>query len=311
LKNTICNLFHALIHSGPKNSLLTLLVIGMIMISCKAQESLAEFDGADKTLAEIQQDRMAQKVTNAGIAPTFEKGKISPVYMVSDPKELEKVSGVYYVTGRYYLDSIAVDQTIDAPPLIDDIGGLLANILIKIGGNIELDMDPLPIDLSDIDFEIVKDIRVKRIHVKIKDNPSGKANLKFLREIKVLLGAHEETNQKSTTVITPHKGSLTSEETPVDEKREYHQDLTGNENTSHQQVVLLNFNKKEELHKSNSTACDWQCIDFEVTNANLIKLIKNKSEIYVRPKVKIGSIAKESFVLGGFVEFSLGLKLDL
>ncbi|MBT3235259.1 MAG: hypothetical protein HN353_04855 [Bdellovibrionales bacterium] len=274
--------------------ILMLLIIG-VTISCTAHEEISEIEGANTSLAMIQQERIAEKSSNAQLSPAIEKGDRPSVYIDPMYEEFKKERGVYYVTGRYYLDSIEVDQTIDAPPIIDDIGALLANILIKIGGNIELDMDPLPVDLSDIDFDVVKDIRVKRIFVNIKDNPSGKANLKFLKQISLMLDHNGDRDKE----ITDHS------------QNNYHSDLTGNQKASHQKIVLVNFNKKKDLHNKNSEACDWQCIDFEVTNANLINLIKNKSEIYVRPKVKIGSISKKSFVLGGYVEFSIGLKLDL
>jgi len=190
---------------------------------------------------------------------------------------------IYYLRGKYYLSDIQVNRAVDGPILISDFGNLLADIIVRIGGNFEVDMDPFPIDISDIDRELIKSIVIKDMKLEILDNPE-KADLKFIKKLQAY--------------VTLESGDDTPNPESEDDKAN--------------EILLVSYDRTNDYDYETSKACDWMCIDLNVNRVNILDYIGEDSKMLViRPSIKIGATPKDKFILGGYVEFEIGMTLPL
>ncbi len=194
---------------------------------------------------------------------------------------------IYYLRGKYYLSDIQVNRAVDGPILISDFGNMLADIIVRIGGNFEVDMDPFPIDISDIDRDLIKSVVIKDMRLEILDNPE-KADLKFIK--------------KFQAYVTLENGDGGTDVTPNPESSENKAD----------EILLVSYDRTNDYDYETSKACDWMCIDLNVNRVNILDYISEDSKMLViRPSVKIGATPKDKFILGGYVEFEIGMTLPL
>lgn len=181
---------------------------------------------------------------------------------------------IYYLRGKYYLSDIQVNRAVDGPILISSFGNLLADMIVRIGGQFEVDMDPLPVDLSSLDKDLVKSIVIKSVKLEILDNPE-KANLKFLKKVQIFINVEDD------------------------------------EGNPGQELMLMSYDRTNDYDYENSKQCDWMCTNLNINNMNILDFVGTSEKLVIRPSVKIGSVPKEKFILGGYLEFEIGLTLPL
>lgn len=236
--------------------LLTLL----LMVSCGEKETFIPLYGPE-TAADQQIRRTQDTGDGSQIGPNGHSGN-------------QRDGKIYYLRGKYYLSDIQVNRALDGPILISDFGNLLADIIVRIGGNFEVDMDPVPIDISDIDRDLIKSIVIKDMKLEVLDNPE-KADLKFIKKFQIYVNVEDDN-----------------------------EDL-GDE------ILLVSYDRTNDYDYEGSKACDWMCIDLNVNRVNILDYVGDSKKLIVRPSLKIGATPREPFLLGGYMEFEIGMALPL
>ena len=185
----------------------------------------------------------------------------------------EEAKKPFYVEGSYFFEDMDIDKPVDSR--VNIINGILNNIfsiIVRIGGNFEVVSDPIPLDLSDLDPEVVKELYVYNIDLSIVDPENTKGNLKFMKEIVIKL---------------------------IDK-----------ENPEHE-LIAINFKLKDEKNKEYSKKCNYKCLRIPVSNKNLLDFVGDSTSIMVQPIVKLGSAPKDNFAVKGAMKFKVGLNLDM
>lgn len=240
------------------SSLLLLATMLLVTASCGQKETIIPLYQTE-TAAEQQQNRNNSD-NNGQIGPNGQVVRVD--------------RNMYFIRGKYYLSDIQVNRAVDGPILISDFGNLLADIVVRVGGQFEVDMDPLPIDVSNLDRELVKSVVIKAVKLEILDDPED-ANLKFFKKVNIFINKE-----------------------------------TDDEEVDHE-ILLMSYNRNNDYDLNNSKKCDWKCINLNVNKLNIVNYIGNDDKIVVRSSVKIGSVPTEKFLLGGYMEFEIGLALPL
>lgn len=253
-----------------------LMLVTLVTASCGKKETFIPLYDTE-TAAQQQIRRNSDDGNGSQVGPNG--GTTNP----RDPK-------IYYLRGKYYLSDIQVNRAVNGPVLISDFGNLLADIIVRIGGNFEVDMDPFPIDISDIDRDLIKSIVIKDMRLEILDNPE-KADLKFIKKFQAYVTQDNGDGNGDGTGTPPNPG-------------------TGNNKAN--EILLVSYDRTNDYDYETSKACDWMCLDLNVNRVNILDYISPDSKMLViRPSVKIGATPKDKFILGGFVEFEIGLTLPL
>ncbi|OIQ16139.1 MAG: hypothetical protein BM556_15890 [Bacteriovorax sp. MedPE-SWde] len=160
-----------------KKTFALLFSITLILLSCKGEEIDSKHEV--RTATAQQHDK----------AP-------SPMGTNSS-KPGKKQDRVYKIKGTYYLDTIEVNKPIEGGPrIIQGLGNLIADLIVRIGGNFDVSVDPIPFDVTDIDLDVVKQAVVKKINIEVVDKKK-KAKLNFIKKLKLHL---EDPNDKSKSV---------------------------------------------------------------------------------------------------------------
>lgn len=117
----------------------------------------------------------------------------------NDQQKPAKKEDIYTLRGTYYLDSIEVNKPIEGGPrIIQGLGNLLADLIVRIGGNFDVSVDPIPFDVSDVDLDVVKKAIVKKISIEVIDKKK-KAKLNFIKTLK--LDLEDPKSDKKITLI--------------------------------------------------------------------------------------------------------------
>lgn len=204
----------------------------------------------------------------------MQQSEIEPLFPVKNMADQQN-SKLYTVRGIYTLEDIDVKKTIEGPIIFKDIGSLLADILIFIGGGVEVDMDPIPVSLEDMDLEVIKVAIIQGLNFKILKDESGKANLKFIKKLRIYIADNAEDEPK-------------------------------------EDQWLLKYDSSNRFTQARNENCDYKCLRFDVNKVNLLKFAKEGSkEIYLIPFLEVGKTSKRDFTLGGQVKFKLRLLLPI
>lgn len=181
--------------------------------------------------------------------------------------------------GAYYFEDVSVDKPVGTElRLVDGILNNILNIIVKIGGNFEVASDPIPVDLSELDREVVKELFIFNIDLQISDPEKTKANLKFMKEVTIKLVKTDEENP---------------------------------DNDQLEELVAINFKLKDEENKAWAEKCDYKCLRIPVSNKNLLNFLADSKKIMVVPVIKLGAAPKENFSINGSMKFKVGLNVDL
>ncbi|MBT7610892.1 MAG: hypothetical protein HN576_14110 [Bacteriovoracaceae bacterium] len=237
-----------------------ILLILVFLLSCGQKETIIPMYKTE-TASQQQYNR------NSGSGDGTQIGPNGQTRTTGDDK-------IYYLRGKYYLSDIQVNRAVNGPILISSFGNILADMIVRIGGQFEVDMDPIPVDISSLDKDLVKSIVFKSVKLEILDNPE-KANLKFLKKVQMFISIEDSNGESS------------------------------------QELMLMSYDRTNDYDYANSKQCDWMCTELNINPMNILDYIGSSKSIVIRPSVKIGSVPKEKFLLGGYLEFEIGLALPL
>lgn len=182
---------------------------------------------------------------------------------------------------KYYLKDVALDSVTGNTneDSANVLGGFLesiirsfAGLVMKIGGNFDVALDPVTFNIPAIDFEMIKDVRINQIRFDVvKEAVNGvmkkTGDLKFLKEMKVSYfnpGANTKDLSKA--------------------------------------ISLISYDMKQN-------ACNYECIDFNITDMNMVDILKDRSSITLYPQIKIGDVPSSALKIDGVIDLSMKIVL--
>lgn len=207
------------------------------------------------------------------------KEKLTPMVSAKTINELRSDQPINF---SYRIDSTQIDEfarnTGKFPvfgKLFQSIAFVLANTSISTKGGMELNVDPIEVDLNttvdEIDFTFIEWLRLDSLILHI-DNAKKKDSLNFIEKIEVyaiIENGIENPPFAESTVIK-----------------------------------LVSFDKK-----LNDLECEGRCLNLDIEKVNWKELIKNNKKLKLQPKIIINSVPKSTMALAGSVSFSI--KFDL
>jgi hypothetical protein len=158
--------------------------------------------------------------------------------------------------------------------LFQAIAFVLANSTINSKGGMDLEMDPMELDLNslgEIDFDMIDWISFDSLLLQV-DNAKKKDSLEFIERIEIL-----------AKLDTPIEG------------------LAVDKNGFSR---LVFYDKK--IHKLD---CSGSCLSLRIERTNWRELIKSNPRLALQPKIIINSVPKSSMALAGSVSFSIKFNL--
>lgn len=206
------------------------------------------------------------------------KEKLTPMVSAKTVNELRNDQPINF---SYKVDATQIDEfarnTGKFPvfgKLFQAIAFVLANSTISTKGGIELDVDPIEVDLdvmNEVDFTFIQWLRLDSLILSI-DNAKKKDSLGFIEKIEVY--AILDTIQPNFQV------------------------------NEYGMVKLVSFDKK-----LNDLECDGRCLNLNIEKINWKELIKNNPKLKLQPKIVINSVPKSTMALAGSVSFSIKFNL--
>jgi hypothetical protein len=206
------------------------------------------------------------------------KEKLTPVV---NPMTVNELRNDQPINFSYRIDSTQIDEyarnTGKFPvfgKLFQTVAFVLANTTISTKGGMDLDLDPMDVDLNSmtaVDFTFIDWIRLDTLLLHI-DNAKKKDSLGFVEKIEIY-------------AILDHP----QEAFPVNENG---------------MVKLVSFDKK-----INDLECDGRCLNLKIEKLDWKKLIKNNPKLKLQPKIIINSVPKSTMALAGSVSFSIKFNL--
>jgi len=176
--------------TAMENKLLALLLSIMIFTGCTEEKIEPQ--------QEIRTAGQQQQTKN----PTMASNELGPA------KDIDKTKDIYTIKGTYYLDTIEVNKPIEGGPrIIQGLGNLIADLIVRIGGNFDVEIDPIPFDVSDVDLDIVKKVIVKKIKIEVVEKKK-KAKLNFMKKLRLDLQDPNYPEKRMTLINAKYKNKL-------------------------------------------------------------------------------------------------------
>jgi hypothetical protein len=207
------------------------------------------------------------------------KEKLTPMVTAKTVNELRNDQPINF---SYKVDATQIDEfarnTGKFPvfgKLFQSIAFVLANTTISTKGGMELDVDPIEVDLnssmSEVDFTFIDWLRLDSLILHI-DNAKKKDSLGFIEKIEVY------------AIIDETKSNRPYAEATI--------------------IKLVSFDKK-----LNDLECEGRCLNLNIEKINWKELIKNNPKLKLQPKIVINSVPKSTMALAGSVSFSIKFNL--
>lgn len=154
----------------------------LFLASCLKQSESIEPIAHVQTLAQMQREAMLATALSAGNSSLSEKTKAT-IEHNNDPE-------IFYLNLKYNIEEIDLYESADIPNSFEKLSNrflrTLAKIFLKIKGSQTIEVDPVELALPDLnlDFEVVRSIRVKRVFLEYNkefdESTGNKASFSFL-----------------------------------------------------------------------------------------------------------------------------------
>ncbi len=198
------------------------------------------------------------------------------------PKTIKELSSNAPIHFSYKVGSTQIDEfarnTGRFPifgRLFQTVAYVLANATIPNKGGMELDFDPIEIELytsiEDAEFDYIESIQLDSLLLEI-DNAKRKDSLKFIEKVELYA---------------------------VIDKDEFNRPLRESV-----LIKLVSFDKKND-----ELGCAGKCLNLNIEKINWKDLVKNNPKIKLQPKIFINSVPKTDMELAGSVSFSIKFNL--
>lgn len=161
----------------------SLLILSCVLtLSCLKQSESITPIAPVQTLAQMQREAMMATALTAGNSELSEAAKATIME--------SSVPDVFYLNLKYNINDMDLYETADIPNNFEKLSNVflrtLAKIFLKIKGSQTIDIDPVELDLPDmnLDFDVVKSIKVKRVFLEYNKafdaSVGNKASFSFL-----------------------------------------------------------------------------------------------------------------------------------
>jgi hypothetical protein len=140
------------------------------------------------TLAQLQREAMMMSAMSAGNSQLSDKSKASVEQSPTDPN-------LFYLNLKYNITNFDVYDSTDIPNSFEKLSNsfirALAKIFLRIKGSQTIEIDPIELDLPDLnlDFEIVKSIQLKKVYIEynkdLQETVNNKASFSFINSFKL------------------------------------------------------------------------------------------------------------------------------
>lgn len=193
-----------------KNSVKLLFLTSVVMLasSCLKQTESITPIAEVRTLAELQRESMMNTALLAAGNTELSKSSRATV------EENKTDPTLFYLNLKYNIEDMDVFETAKIPNSFEQIGNTFlkafAKILLKLTGDRTVEMDNIDLDIPDLnlDFQIVKSLRVRRIFIEYNKafnmSVGSKADFSFINSLdisrvsgtKPLLFSYRKANNK-------------------------------------------------------------------------------------------------------------------
>lgn len=208
------------------------------------------------------------------VASSCGKEKLTPLV---SPRTVNQLTNDEPIHFTYDVEPTKIDEfaknTSKFPifgKLFQAIAFVLANSSISSKGGVELELDPIELDLNSvgkINFMFIDWIRLNSLTAKI-DASKKKDSLQFIEKIEIF--ALLDNNLPGVNL---DEGGMTR---------------------------LVYYDKK--IH---SLGCNGQCLNLRIEKIDWKELIRTNPKVKLQPKILINSVPKSTMALAGSVSFSI------
>ena len=206
------------------------------------------------------------------------KKKLTPLVQIATVNELRNDQPIKFT---YKIDSTEIEEyaqnTGKFPifgKLFQAIAFVLANTTISSKGGVDLELDPVDVDLTSlgqINYDYIDWIKLDSL-IALIDKAKKNDSLEFIDKIEIY--AILDSKSKGITV---------------------------NENGM---ARLVYFDKK--LH---TLECNGKCLNLKIERVNWKELLRTNPKMRLQPKITINSVPKSTMALAGSVSFSIKFNL--
>ena len=212
------------------------------------------------------------EVTPSSSEPTEQTTEVNPVTIT--PSYQRPDDNLVWFNIKYDISKIHVNNPTNTGStvrnVISDIVNSFVEIAIKVGGDFSIDADPIHLPMiKEFDLTVVKQLRIKRLYFEIQEGDEN-AQMGFIKELNVnFLGSDNENWKDSSTIV----------------------------------YKTLSFNKILDQY-----GCDGKCLDFKISDQNLMDIINKHSEIFIQADLSIDTAPENSMTINGLIEFDVGME---
>lgn len=206
------------------------------------------------------------------ITPLFDARSISQQQGRSD--------GLSVFKAKYKFSS-DVDSPTDKPLKVPVLGPVLRELTNGIGNLVlstqdrDVELDDLPIELPDIDYDLVREVKIKKIFFTIDKTFLDEGSFKFIESIGIFVPSSDDTK------------------------------IQDRDELKNGAVQLAEYDAKDRSYACQSK----KCLDFKVFDVNLVEVMQGKRTLRVKPFMSIDKVPKKKFKFSGYIEVEVKLFL--
>lgn len=211
-------------------------------------------------------------------------GQESTITPLFDPRSISqqqgRSDGLSVFKAKYKFSS-DVDSPTDKPlrvpvlgPVLRQLSNSIGNLVLSTQTTNDVDLDDLPIDLPDIDFDLVREIKIKKIFFTIDNTYLDVGSFKFIENIGIFI--------------------------PNDNNKI--EDRDGLKNGA---VQIAEYDSKDRSYNCQTK----KCMDFKIYDVNLVEVMQGKRVLRIKPFMSIDKVPKKKFKFSGYIEIEMKLFL--
>lgn len=210
-------------------------------------------------------------------------GQESTITPLFDPRSISqqqgRSDGLSVFKAKYKFSS-DVDSPTDKPLRVPVLGPVLRELTNGIGNlvlstqNRDVELDELPIELPEIDFDLVREVKIKKIFFTIDKTYLEEGSFKFIESIGIYI--------------------------PRDDSK-----IINREDLKNGAVHLAEYNVNDRSYACQSK----KCLDFKVNDVNLVDVMQGKKTLRITPFMSIDKVPRKKFKFSGYIEIEVKLFL--
>lgn len=211
-------------------------------------------------------------------------GQESTITPLFDPRSISQQQGrndgLSAFKARYKFSS-DVDSPTDKPlrvpvlgPVLRELTNGIGNLVLSTQSSRDVELGDLPIELPDIDFDLVREVKIKKIFFEIDSPFMDEGSFKFIENIGIFI---------------PNEDSK----------------VLNREELKNGAVQLAEYDVKDRSYNCQSK----KCMEFKIYDVNLVEVMQGRKVLRVKPFMSIDKVPKKKFKFSGYIEIEMKLFL--